>query len=251
MEAIVDGTVIDPMAGMVAGMALVAVFIAMVLRHHVKRQETADPLDGLFDRSTFEEEADAADRRAARPGRGGAILRGQVDHLAQVGQIWGQQTRTEAIAQVAQVMRASVRGDDEVSEVGGELGSAGEDGSFVILAPDASEAEAGKIAQRLIQTLAETKVGGIGNGMRLTASFGVAGRRKDETDAAVRARADAALKTAQETGEDQVVSAAEWDEIRLLPAPSPSPLRSEEKPNANPDIGSQDSGSQDSGSQAA
>ena len=60
----------------------------------------------------------------------------------------------------------------------------------------------------------------MGEGMRLTASFGVAQRREGETNTSLYARAHAVLNTAQNGGEDTVLSASDWEEMQLLPAPS-------------------------------
>ena len=147
-----------------------------------------------------------------------AVLSGKVDHVDHVGHVWGQETRADAIEQVAQVMRAGVRKTDFFAP--------SQDEGFTIVAEGASEIEASEIAKRLMEKLAKMPVPGVDEDLRLTASFGVAERREGEGDSELRARADAALDTARDTragqGEDCIVAASEWEEVHFLPAPSPS-----------------------------
>ncbi|WP_299191926.1 GGDEF domain-containing protein [uncultured Erythrobacter sp.] len=203
---------------LIATIAVISVLAMFAFRAMARRTESADPLTGLFDRPTFEARASAvADhtpRKTVQSPAKTAVLSGRIDHAAQIRQVWGQDTRSEAIAQVAQVMRAGVRGTDIVTSA--------EDESIVIVAKGASENEAGAIAQRLMQRLAQTPVPGLDEGMRLTASFGVAERLNGESDDDLRARANAALDAAQSHGEDRIIVASEWEEVKFLPAPEPA-----------------------------
>lgn len=222
MEWFAEANITDPMFGLIAVIAAAATMTLFALLSNARTQKVADPLTGLFDPSTFEAEFAATQQRKLRIQRSGdqssSVLRGRIDHLAQVRTLWSPETRAEAVAHVAQVMRAGVRNSDAVTEIEGPEGG----GSFAIQTPGANEAEAGTIAKRLLETLARTRVNGIGDAMRLSASFGVAERREGESDADMRMRADDALKAAQVSGEEQVITATEWEEVMLLPAPAPS-----------------------------
>lgn len=220
MAGLVTGILADPVValaiGLVAG-AMLATFVHLAVKSGAKR---SDPLAGLFDRETFEHQVENAAKRASRPDRTEAVLRGRIDHLPQVGRVWGPESRAEAIEHVAQVIRAGVRKGDTVATVHDSFDAPDSDGSFIIHARGANEQEASGIAQRLLKSLARNPVPSMGETMRVSASFGVAGRRNAEGFAAMRARADAALCAAQEAGEDQVIAASEWEEIKLLPPPS-------------------------------
>ncbi len=220
MEALAGASVTDPAFGLVAAIVIAGVLTAWALRSSAKPRVAADPLSGLFTPERFEAEIEATERRIAPVKPRGAVLRGHIDHLSQVRALWGAETRAEAAAQVAKVIRAGVRKGDSVTQYEGPEG----DGSFVILAPGASEEEASAIAKRLLKTIGETEIEAMGSDMRLSASFGVASRRIGETETAWHARAGEALNAATQSGEEQVVTASEWEEVVLLPAPMPTPM---------------------------
>ncbi len=221
MDSLAGVEIADPVIGLVASAALISIIIAAALCVHAKRHESSpDPLSTLFDKTKFDDEIENAAAQASRVHHRGAVLRGKLDHLPQVKQVWGHDTRDAAIAQVAQVMRAGVRKSDLFSEECAE-----DDGSFAIVTPGATEEEAESIAQRLLTRLGHAKIDGMGDGMRLTASFGVAGRRLGESDVAMRARAEAALRAAQKMGEEKVVAASDWEEVKMLPSPAPAKKR--------------------------
>lgn len=204
---------------LMTAIALISVVVMLCFRAVARRAEASDPLTGLFERPTFEASASEViqhqPRKPVKSLAKTAVLSGRIDHSAQIRQVWGRDTRAEAIEQVAQVMRAGVRGTDTVTRADGE--------GIMIVAKGASEHEAGAIAQRLMRTLAQTPVPGLDESLRLTASFGVAERLSGESDDDLRARAQAALNAAQEHGEDRIVVASDWEEVKFLPAPDPAP----------------------------
>lgn len=205
----------EPSFALLALIASASLVLVLGFRAAARRTEDADPLDGLFDRPTFESSAEQivqhTPRKRPQSSFRTAVLSGRIDHAAQLRQIWGQDTRAEAIEQVAQVMRAGVRGTDKVSR---------DEDSITIIADGASEDEASAIARRLMRTLAQMPVPGLGEGVRFTASFGVAERLSGESDDDMHARAEAALHNAQSRGEERVIVASEWEEVKLLPAPA-------------------------------
>ncbi|EAQ29567.1 hypothetical protein NAP1_02305 [Erythrobacter sp. NAP1] len=201
--------------GVVAGALLV--LVSQWLR--ARTRPSTNALQGLFTKESLGEEMDKAADRRSFAGRSGAVLRARVDHLPQVGQLWGLETRSAAIAQVAQVMRAGVRSEDAVKTVSDDPDT------LEIHTGDVSEVEAGAIARRLLDTLAQMPMPGMAPGMRVSASFGVAARQPGESEEEARQRAEVALAAAQAAGEDSVMTAGEWEEIKLLPAPEPSPAK--------------------------
>lgn len=205
----------NPVFGLLAAIVLVLAMTMFALRSNARAREAGDPLDGFFAPDRFKAEIEATERRSKPLKPRSAMLRGHIEHLAQVRTLWGPKTRADALAQIAQVMRAGVRKTDMVIEAEGPEG----DGSFVILAHNASEKDADGIARRLLKTLGSTRISGIGDQMRLTARFGVAARQPGESEEQWHDRARAALAAALTSGEEQIITASEWEEIALLPAP--------------------------------
>ncbi|MFU7527978.1 GGDEF domain-containing protein [Qipengyuania sp. ASV99] len=220
VQGIEQASFSDPATALILAIAITGALTLFALRSGSGLRKPVDPLSGFFAPARFAAEIEETERRTTPFKPRGAILHGQIDNLRQVRTLWGPEIRADAVRQVAQVMRAGVRKSDMV------VGATDTDseGSFTILADGASEAEASRIAKRLLKTLSRTKVLGIGDGIRLTASFGVAARRLGESETQWRARADAALTAAQNSGENQIITASEWEEIILLPAPvEPNP----------------------------
>lgn len=206
MGITVDNLAGDPAFGLVVTVVLTIVATGLVLRIKTGRTAPSDPLSNLFTAERFEAEIEACERRVSPFAGRSAMLRARIEPIGDVRRQFNPESRAEALAQVAQVMRAGVRKGDIVIEAEGPEG----DGSFVIVAQGASEEDAGSIAHRLLRSL---------SGTRFTASFGIAARRDRESEAAWHARARQALDA---TGSSRVVTASEWEEIALLPAPVPS-----------------------------
>lgn len=210
----------DPMLWLILAIAAATIVAMIALRATARRKESDDPLSGLFQAANFDRAAGSSHHGDIAPPKvqRTSVLSGRLDHLGPAGMIWGQDTRDAAIEQVAQIMRAGVRKSD------GFEGDREE--GFTIVADGASEQEAGGIAKRLMERLAEMPMPGIDESIRLTASFGVAERLDGESYSDLRARADNARDCAQNSaigsGEDRIVAASEWEEIRLLPAPAPA-----------------------------
>lgn len=215
MQEVADIPLFDPAIGMIAAICACAALTLLILRSNRSTADEESPLSDLLEAPRLKQEARAVERRVAPHHPRGAVLRGRIDHLQQVHAIWGQDTRDEAIAEVASVMRRGLREHDMVIETGTPQG----DPSFTVLARNADESEAGMIARRLLEQIAQAQVKGMSDGFGLTASFGVAARRLDESVDEWHARAGSALDAAQNQGEDQVLTATEWEEISLLPSP--------------------------------
>ena len=211
------GTIaLDPVYAPIAIIAAASLLIVALTRSAVRSHQSADPLAGLFEPEILEIEIEATERRKATKSARSAVLRGRIDHLDQVASLWGPEARADAIKQVAQVMRAGVRRGDTVSTGEGTEN----DGEFAIVAEGADEQEASAIAKRLLQDIGSARVAGMSKNMRLSASIGVAARRYSESERAWNARAREALNCAQSSGEDQVVTAGDWEEIMLLEGPA-------------------------------
>lgn len=210
----------DPGSGLVAAIALALILTTLALTRRPSAPDAAarpgaqlGGIESLLGTDRFEHELRRAERRAARPHHFEAVVRARIDHLQTIGRIWGDETRREAAARVADVMRSGLRANDAVHTIPGN--------GFVIVVEGAREAEAERIVSRLRRTLARTCMPGMGDAMRVTASFAVAEARAGESRDAVRIRAEAALDAATIEREDCVIMASEIEEILFLPPPAP------------------------------
>lgn len=189
-------------------------------------------LAGMLRKGDVAREIDASakrleDRPASRPAdqieRADTMVRARVDHMREVQSIWGSAARHKTLGQVAEIMRRSVRRAHSQTPDSGDAVFEVEGHGFTILMRGAQEADTGAIAKRLRRELARSRIDGLADNLRITASFGLAGRRKGESYTMWRARAETALKMANARGEDQIVEASFVEEVKLLPPPSIAP----------------------------
>jgi GGDEF domain-containing protein len=178
------------------------------------RHALSERLGDLLQSEAKPDIIDLAARRDAGRAGSHAVLQGRIDRLGTVADIWTSTTQGELRENVAAVMRAGLRRDDRVTL---EKGA-----GFTITMPGIDERAAVRVADRLRRRLAQLTFPHLGNGVGVTASFGVAARRYGDTDHGVARRARRALDAALAKGEDHVVPASEIEEIMLLPAPAPS-----------------------------
>ncbi|MEL6782686.1 MAG: diguanylate cyclase, partial [Pseudomonadota bacterium] len=76
-------------------------------------------------------------------------------------------------------------------------------------------------AERIRQAFARSEHSGLGEDIRLTASFGVATARKGEQYEELFARADQALYRAKSRGRDRVENAERRVEVEIVPTRAP------------------------------
>jgi diguanylate cyclase (GGDEF)-like protein len=161
-----------------------------------RRRSTLDPLTGLFNRNALEQrlaELDGAPCDHRKGGQSHALLLCDLDHFKRVNDQLGHAAGDAVLQDVAQTMRAVLRGGDSIYRIGGE--------EILVVLPGASEKDAVAIAERLRQAVRKRRPAGVG----VTISIGAAVTKRDtvDTDDLV-ARADAALYSAKASGRDAV-----------------------------------------------
>ncbi|PWF24870.1 sensor domain-containing diguanylate cyclase [Corticimicrobacter populi] len=125
-----------------------------------------------------------------------AVVVLDIDHFKRVNDTYGHDVGDHVIVQLAQIMRASSRGQDRLFRLGGE--------EFQILLPDTSQDIAQQVAERLRQAVVSYVFPDVGE---LTISLGVAHFPGTAEDVAlVMKQADQALYAAKSQGRNQVVS---------------------------------------------
>jgi len=118
-----------------------------------------------------------------------------IDHFKVVNDTYGHATGDEVLSSFAKLLVKSCRREDTAARFGGE--------EFVLLLPNTRLDRGVEIAERIRQNMDQI---GMEGGTTLTACFGVAECRIDDTSETLIARADQALYSAKESGRDKVMS---------------------------------------------
>jgi len=188
----------------------VAVIRDVTQEHHRTQQlideALTDPLTRLCNRRGLEQRLAATLHRPAtllgRPAGTPATISwimADVDHFKWVNDSCGHDGGDLVLKAVAAALQATARDGDIVARVGGE--------EFVLVLPDATTAEAGRVAERLRAMIERLAIEVGSRQVRVTASFGVAGQGPQETWSVTMERADAALYRAKHEGRNRVVQA--------------------------------------------
>jgi diguanylate cyclase (GGDEF)-like protein len=159
----------------------------------LRRQAFHDPLTGLANRALFNEESARA--LARRGGRLVAVLAGDLDGFKPVNDTYGHPAGDKLLVAVAAALTGAVRPSDLVARVGGD--------EFAVLLDDLSDrAEAGALADRVIDGVAKVAVQLTDGTARVGISVGVAVTRSGAGGSADEflGQADAALYAAKAAG---------------------------------------------------
>ncbi len=154
-------------------------------------QASIDPLTGLLNRRSFEEQV----RDLVKSGSRFAVAYGDLDHFKRLNDTHGHDTGDRSLRLFSRTLRETIRPGDVAARWGGE--------EFVLLLPDASASDGAEVLERIRKNLAMAQQAG--KIPPFTVSFGIG----DNYDAAeftdLLAMADGALLTAKRAGRDRVV----------------------------------------------
>jgi diguanylate cyclase (GGDEF)-like protein len=150
----------------------------------VRLQSFTDPLTEVYNRRSLEDMAGRFISHARRLQNALTFMLIDVDKFKQVNTRFGHLTGDFVLAEVATLLRSSVRGSDAVVRYGGD--------EFLIILADTGAIGAGRVVQRIRKYLLDWNGSGHLDGFELTLSIGVSewsdGRTLDEMlDAADRA----------------------------------------------------------------
>lgn len=152
-----------------------------------------DKLTGLFNRRKLDQVLDEELIRARRYGAQFALIIVDIDHFKQVNDTFGHGAGDDVLARLAQILRHTTRDADAIGRLGGE--------EFLVVCRHSSLQGGLEHAERIREAVASHDFTGVGH---VTASFGVAGMRDDDSVTSLLARADAALYRAKDTGRNRV-----------------------------------------------
>lgn len=159
-----------------------------------------DPLTGLHNRRYLDSHFSALVEDAHRRGRPLSVLVLDVDRFKTINDTYGHDAGDDVLRDLAQRVRANVRGVDVVARLGGE--------ELVIVMPDASLETARSAAERIRDRIADEafKIHKRSLAIPVTASIGVAALEGErDGPRALMKRADEALYDAKSGGRNKVV----------------------------------------------
>ena len=113
-------------AAMALALSMTAVMVvtlrdrADLLLRRLEGQALADPLTGLANRRSFDEELERAGRWTARTGRPLAVITIDVDHFKTINDTWGHAVGDRALQAVADALRSVAEQTDVAARLGGD-----------------------------------------------------------------------------------------------------------------------------------
>jgi diguanylate cyclase len=164
----------------------------------VNTQLSRDPVTGVLNRRGLEEAMHREMSRAERQRTPLSLGVLSFDRLAHLREGHGQRVADDALTHVLGVATQALRPTDLVGRRGGD--------AFVILFSDTALTEAGLATQRLQGALSGNPFPHGDRRLSLTFSAGLAQLRSGDTQAALVARADRAVRRAQSRGANRVVA---------------------------------------------
>ncbi|UOR15300.1 GGDEF domain-containing protein [Qipengyuania aquimaris] len=185
---------------LVAAMVLVGACVYDQIKA-VRERAEMDMLTGLRTRRAFEQDVVAQIEKAKLEGIPVSLVVADIDHFKSVNDVWGHQVGDKAIAAFGHVIEDTIRDTDIAGRIGGE--------EFCVLAWNCDGEAAVAMAERIRKRLGATQVEGMPDDHRLTASFGVAGRKEGEGYGKLFARTDAALYKAKQEGRNRTLADGE------------------------------------------
>jgi len=159
-----------------------------------ERQARQDPLTGLANRRSFDEEFTRRFARSRQQQTLMALAVIDIDHFKRINDQWSHMVGDEAIKAVAELLRQRAPEGSFIARWGGE--------EFTLLLEDADCMRARADCEDLRRTL-ENAVGLVTADIRLTASFGIADNRSAGSYAQMLLQADMALCKAKENGRNR------------------------------------------------
>lgn len=159
-----------------------------------------DPLTKLSNRRAITEAIEQEQRRLRRRERPLSFIIGDLDHFKAINDTHGHDVGDQVLIAVSQAMAAVVRDVDHLGRWGGE--------EFLVVLPDADQASAFQIAERLRQRVAALAVPAGAATLKVSMTFGVSELTGRESAEQAIVRADAALYDGKHGGRNRVLMAS-------------------------------------------
>ncbi len=169
------------------------------LHQHSERLKSiavTDPLTGLFNRVQLDHDLNHSLVKARQSDSGFSIMLIDIDHFKRVNDTYGHQVGDIVLVELAQILRTRIRSTDVAGRWGGE--------EFLVLVPNSTSQQCVKHAEIMREAIAHFS---FHDGIRITASFGVASFRNGDDSESLIERVDKALYQAKAEGRNRTVSA--------------------------------------------
>lgn len=169
-----------------------------LLEFDLERLAGTDSLTNLPNRRFFLAAGALELDRVTRFGATASLVMIDLDHFKRVNDTHGHAAGDDALCRLAAACKMRLRQIDLMARLGGE--------EFVVLLPGTTESGAAGVAEKLRRAVCETQIGSHEHPFTISASFGVAEFRAEDTgiDACL-GRADLGLYAAKRTGRNRVV----------------------------------------------
>lgn len=198
------------------------------VQHENQRLSTTDPLTEVANRHFFGRHFPLEVQRAARKGQSLSLVMCDIDHFKRVNDTYGHAAGDAVLREFgARVQKCLRRGTDWIARIGGE--------EFAIILPE-TELKPAVVAAKNVRNLLRATPFQVGRRkIPVTASFGVAGLRRQakytaEVPTRMQAAADAALYRSKNTGRDRVTA------VEVAPGAHKARHRSERLSSGHHDV---------------
>ena len=192
----------DEIGRLAAGVKMLETSMAeeRTLRKLIEYRAVRDELTGLHNRHFLEQNIESVMKRSDRYGENVSMVIFDLDYFKKVNDTWGHPAGDAVLRQTARLTEQRVRESDWLMRFGGE--------EFIILMPQTAIEGAVAAAEKVRASFERHDHQGVG---KVTASFGVSQRKKNESFGNWYSRTDQALYKAKQAGRNCVVSATEAD----------------------------------------
>lgn len=162
-------------------------------KKRIELLSVTDQLTGIYNRRKLELELEHELSRANRYENSLTLIVIDIDLFKQVNDTYGHQVGDKVLVSVANLIKDNIRRSDILARWGGE--------EFIIMSTQTALAGALTLAEKVRGLLASCKMDVVGS---ITASFGVAEYRQNESTESLFKRADTLLYKAKEAGRNRV-----------------------------------------------